>query len=42
MTAYALRVQGDSMRDEQIKDGDLVLIAQRATADNGETVVARP
>ena len=38
--AYALRVQGDSMRGEQIEDGDLVLIAQRATADDGETVVA--
>jgi repressor LexA len=38
--AYALRVQGDSMRDEQIEDGDLVLIAQRTTADDGETVVA--
>jgi len=38
--AFALRVQGDSMRDEQIEDGDLVLIAQRTTADDGETVVA--
>jgi repressor LexA len=38
--SYALRVQGDSMRDEQIEDGDLVLIAQRPTAEDGETVVA--
>ena len=37
---YALRVQGHSMRDEHIDDGDLVLITQRATADDGETVVA--
>jgi repressor LexA len=38
--AFALRVQGDSMRDEQIEDGDLVLLEQRATASDGETVVA--
>jgi hypothetical protein len=38
--SYALRVQGDSMRDEQIEDGDLVLIARRQTAEDGETVVA--
>lgn len=37
---YALRVQGDSMRDEQIEDGDLVLLNQRTTAEDGETVVA--
>lgn len=37
---YALRVQGDSMRDEQIEDGDLVLLHQRSTADDGDTVVA--
>lgn len=38
--SYALRVQGDSMRDEQIEDGDLVLLNQRTTAEDGETVVA--
>lgn len=38
--AFALRVQGDSMRDEQIEEGDLVLIAPRSTVDDGETVVA--
>jgi len=38
--ACALRVQGDSMREERIEDGDLVLIEQRTTADDGETVVA--
>ena len=37
---YALRVQGDSMRDEHIEDGDLVLLHQCTTAENGETVVA--
>jgi repressor LexA len=37
---YALRVQGDSMRDEQIEDGDLVLLDQRSTAEDGDTVVA--
>ena len=38
--SYALRVQGDSMRDEQIEDGDLVLLHQRSTAEDGDTVVA--
>ncbi len=38
--SYALRVQGDSMRDEQIEDGDLILLEQRATAVEGGTVVA--
>jgi repressor LexA len=38
--AYALRVQGDSMRDEQIEDGDLVLLDQRTTAEDGDSVVA--
>lgn len=38
---YLLRVQGDSMRDDGIFDGDLVAIRQAGTADNGQTVVAR-
>jgi repressor LexA len=38
--AYVLRVRGDSMIDEQIRDGDLVVVEQRETARNGETVVA--
>jgi repressor LexA len=38
--AYLLRVQGDSMIDEQIRDGDLVVVERRETARNGETVVA--
>ena len=33
-----LRVRGDSMIDEQIRDGDLVIVEDRRTADNGETV----
>jgi repressor LexA len=37
---YALRVKGDSMLDEQIRDGDLVIIEERETAENGEVVVA--
>ena len=38
--SYVLRVQGDSMIDEQIRDGDYVVIEERATATQGETVVA--
>ncbi|HEY8600437.1 MAG TPA: transcriptional repressor LexA [Thermomicrobiales bacterium] len=38
--AYALRVRGTSMIDEHICDGDLVIIEPRATAANGEIVVA--
>lgn len=37
---YALRVSGNSMIDENIKDGDVVLIKQQETAENGERVVA--
>jgi repressor LexA len=37
---YLLRVRGDSMIDEQIRDGDLVVVESRAQARNGETVVA--
>lgn len=39
-TCFLLRVRGDSMIDEQIRDGDYVLVEQRRTARNGETVVA--
>ena len=38
--AFVLRVRGDSMIDEHIRDGDLVVVEQRNTARNGETVVA--
>ena len=37
---FALRVAGDSMVDEQIRDGDYVICEQRQTARDGETVVA--
>lgn len=37
---YVLRVRGDSMIDEQIRDGDFVIVEDRKTAQNGETVVA--
>ena len=37
---YVLRVRGNSMIDEQICDGDFVIIEDRKTAQNGETVVA--
>jgi repressor LexA len=37
---FVLRVQGDSMIEEQIRDGDLVIVERRETAENGETVVA--
>jgi repressor LexA len=37
---YVLRVKGDSMIDEQIRDGDYVIVEDRRTADNGEMVIA--
>lgn len=37
---YALRVRGDSMIEDGIRDGDLVLVERRTQARNGETVVA--
>jgi len=37
---YALQVQGDSMIEEGILDGDKVICEQRETANNGEIVVA--
>ena len=40
LDTYALRVRGDSMIDEQIRDGDLVVVEDRKTARNGEMVVA--
>ncbi len=38
--SYVLRVRGDSMIDEQIRDGDFVIVEDRRTADNGEMVIA--
>ena len=37
---YALRVRGDSMIEEQIRDGDTVVVEARETARNGETIIA--
>src|SRR3990167_5654035 len=37
---FALRVQGNSMIEDGIFDGDTVVIKKQSTADNGETVVA--
>lgn len=37
---YALRVVGSSMIDENINDGDIVLVKHQETADNGQKVVA--
>ncbi|HUU27965.1 MAG TPA: transcriptional repressor LexA [archaeon] len=39
-TTYMLKVLGDSMIDEQIRDGDYVIVEQRDTAENGQIVVA--
>ena len=38
--SYVLRVKGDSMIDEQIRDGDYVIVEDRKSADNGEMVIA--
>lgn len=38
--AFALRVVGESMIGEGILDGDYIVVEERPTADNGETVVA--
>ena len=38
--SYALRVRGHSMTDDQIQDGDIIIVEQRQTAENGESVVA--
>ena len=37
---YVLKVRGDSMIDEQIRDGDYVVVEPRDRVRNGETVVA--
>lgn len=38
--SFVLRVRGDSMIEDQICNGDLVIIEKRNQARNGETVVA--
>jgi repressor LexA len=37
---YVLKVQGDSMIEEQIRDGDYIVVAQQDNAENGQMVVA--
>ena len=37
---FALRVRGDSMIDEQIREDDLIILQSQQTAENGQTVVA--
>ncbi len=39
-STFALKVEGDSMRDEGILDGDFVLIERTQSAANGDKVVA--
>ena len=38
---YLLRVQGESMRDVGILDGDLLAVHRRPSAENGQIIVAR-
>ena len=38
--SFVLRVRGDSMIEDQICSGDLVVVEKRAEARNGQTVVA--
>lgn len=37
---FVLRVRGDSMIEDGIRDGDFVIVSKRANAQNGQTVVA--
>jgi repressor LexA len=37
---YVLQVKGDSMIEEQIRDGDYVIVENRQTARDGEMVIA--
>lgn len=37
---FALRVRGDSMVQDHIQNGDIIVLEQRQTAESGETVVA--
>src|SRR5438128_5781292 len=37
---YVLRLRGNSMIDEQIRDGDFVIVNDKRSADNGEMVIA--
>jgi repressor LexA len=37
---FVLRVRGDSMIDDGIRDGDFIVVSRRERAENGQTVVA--
>ena len=37
---FVLRVRGDSMVEDGIRDGDYVIVARQSTARNGQTIVA--
>lgn len=37
---FALRVQGDSMKDASVLDGDIVILHYQESADNGDMVAA--
>lgn len=37
---FVLRVRGDSMVEDGIRDGDYIVVARREKAENGQTVVA--
>lgn len=37
---YAVQVQGDSMRDGGVNDGDIVIVRHKDTAVNGDRIVA--
>ncbi len=37
---FVLQVKGDSMKDDGILDGDLIVVRKQPMADNGQTVVA--
>ncbi|HVA77151.1 MAG TPA: transcriptional repressor LexA [Candidatus Binataceae bacterium] len=37
---FCLRVKGDSMIEDGIRDGDYIIVESRDSAENGETVVA--
>ena len=38
--SFVLRVEGESMIDEQIRDGDFIVVHSKQTATDGQTVVA--
>jgi len=39
-SAFALKVEGESMIEDGIRDGDILVIQKQQTAHNGQTVVA--